>query len=86
LQLVLKTKEFDRDVVLDIPAIPLLTRGKPVDLSFSFDNLQARKAFSFHLLGPGSGLIEITDFSVTSEPLQPKAVLVNNQPASSHTL
>nr|MBP8184838.1 sulfatase-like hydrolase/transferase [Pseudomonas sp.] len=80
-QLLLKTKEFDQDVALDIPALPLLTRGKPIDLSFSFDNLQARKAFSFHLLGQGRGLIEITDFTVTSQPLQPSADLVTHQVA-----
>jgi phosphoglycerol transferase MdoB-like AlkP superfamily enzyme len=80
-QLLLKTKEFDRDVALDIPTLPLLTRGKPIELSFSFDNLQARKAFSFHLLGQGRGSIEITDFTVTSQPLQPSADLVINQPA-----
>ena len=80
-QLLLKTKEFDRDVALDIPALPMLTRGKPIELSFSFDNLQARKAFSFHLLGQGRGLIEITDFTVTSLPLQPTGDLVTNQPA-----
>jgi phosphoglycerol transferase MdoB-like AlkP superfamily enzyme len=79
-QLLLKTKEFDRDVTLDIPALPLLTRGKPIDLSFSFDNLQARKAFSFHLLGQGRGSIEITDFTVSSQPLQQTADLVINQP------
>jgi hypothetical protein len=78
-QLLLKTKEFDRDVALDIPTLPLLTRSKPIELSFSFDNLQARKAFSFHLLGQGRGLIEITDFTVTSQPLQPSADLVTNQ-------
>lgn len=66
-QLRLKTKEFDQDVALEIPPLPLLTRGQPIDLSFSFDNLQARKAFSFHLLGEGRGLIEITDFSVISQ-------------------
>ena len=71
-QLQLKTKEFDRDVLLPLPELPLLTRGKPIDLSFSFDNLEARKAFSFHLLGQGRGLIEITDFSVATEPLQPE--------------
>lgn len=80
LQLLLKTKEFDRDVTLDIPEMPLLSRGKPIDLSFSFDNLQARKAFSFHLLGQGRGQIEITDFTVISQPLQPTADLVTNQP------
>jgi phosphoglycerol transferase MdoB-like AlkP superfamily enzyme len=81
-QLLLKTKEFDRDVALDIPTLPLLTRSKPIELSFSFDNLQARKAFSFHLLGQGRGLIEITDFTVTSQPLQPSADLVTNQTTS----
>lgn len=59
-------------VLLPLPELPLLTRGKPIDLSFSFDNLEARKAFSFHLLGQGRGLIEITDFSVATEPLQPE--------------
>jgi phosphoglycerol transferase MdoB-like AlkP superfamily enzyme len=78
-QLQLKTKEFDRDVQLEIPALPLLTRGKPIALSFSFDNLQARKAFSFHLLGQGRGQIEITDFTVISQPLKPSADLVTNQ-------
>lgn len=71
-QLQLKTKEFDRDVLVPLPELPLLSRGQPIDLSFSFDNLAARKAFSFHLLGKGRGLIEITDFSVATEPLQPE--------------
>jgi hypothetical protein len=66
----LKTKEYDRDVALPIPVLPLLTRDKPIELSFSFDNPEARKAFSFHLLGEGSGAIEIVDFTVRSTPLQ----------------
>src|SRR3990167_7300651 len=53
----LKTKEYDRDVDVAIPQLPLLTRNKPVEVSFTFDNPQARKAFSFHLLGQGQGAI-----------------------------
>lgn len=71
-RLQLKTKEYDRDVALPIPELPLLTRAKPLELSFVFDNLEARKAFSFHLLGEGQGAIEIVDFSVTSKPLEAK--------------
>jgi len=67
----LKTKAFDRDVALPLPALPRLTLEQPVELSFAFENLKARKAFSFHLLGQGQGAIEVVDFSVTSEPLEP---------------
>lgn len=67
--LMLKTKEFDRDVIELAPALPLLKPGKTLELSFGFDNLETRKAFSFHLLGAGRGTIEITDFSVVTEPL-----------------
>ena len=66
----LKTKEYDRDTLVPVPVLPLLTLDKPVEVSFTFDNLKARKAFSFHLLGQGRGSIEIVDFSVVSEPLK----------------
>ncbi|SDG88966.1 Phosphoglycerol transferase MdoB [Pseudomonas flavescens] len=66
----LKTKEFDRDVLINIPDIPLLKEGQPVALSFAFDNLDTRKAFSFHLLGEGKGSIEITDFRVETRPME----------------
>ena len=69
-QLQLKTKEYDRDSLVPLPVLPLLTRDRPVEVSFAFDNLAARKAFSFHLLGQGRGSIEIVDFSVVSEPLE----------------
>ena len=68
---VLKTKEFDRDVAVQIPDLPLLKAGKSLVLSFDFDNPTTRKAFSFHLLGQGRGDIEITDFSVLTEPMEP---------------
>lgn len=64
----LKTKEYDRDVSLPIPELPQLTRNQPIEVSFSFDNIKQRKAFSFHLLGEGHGTIEIVDFSVRSTP------------------
>jgi hypothetical protein len=36
-------------------------------MDFSFSNPQSRKAFSFHLLGYGSGAVEVSDFSVITE-------------------
>ncbi|MCY1290357.1 Phosphoglycerol transferase I [compost metagenome] len=68
-QLQLKTKEFDRDIAALVPELPPLQAGKTLELSFGFDNLKTRKAFSFHLLGQGRGAIEISDFSVVTEPL-----------------
>jgi len=72
----LKTKEFDRDVAVAIPELPLLKRGKSIEVSFDFDNLETRKAFSFHLTGQGRGAIEILDFSVVTEPLLPDLLVV----------
>ncbi|MDF3936267.1 LTA synthase family protein, partial [Pseudomonas citronellolis] len=60
----LKTREFERPVDLAIPDFPLLTRDKPLEVTFGFDNERERKAFSFHLLAEGKGVIEITDFHV----------------------
>lgn len=64
----LKTREFERPVDLAIPEFPLLTRDKPLEVTFGFDNERARKAFSFHLLAEGKGIIEITDFHVQTQP------------------
>ncbi len=69
-RLLLKTKEYDRDISLAIPSLPLLKPGQPLELSFDFANEKARKAFSFHLLAEGHGAIEITDFSVTTLPIE----------------
>jgi len=66
----LKTKEFDRDVLINVPEIPRLKKGRPVELSFAFDNLDTRKAFSFHLVGEGQGAIEIADFRVETRPIE----------------
>lgn len=78
-RLQLKTKEYDRDVALPIPELPLLTREQPVEVTFTFDNPKARKAFSFHLVGQGQGAIEIVDFSVRSTPLQDEEKLLAAQ-------
>ncbi|SDT94134.1 Phosphoglycerol transferase MdoB [Pseudomonas pohangensis] len=67
----LKTKEFDREVQLPIPALPVLDYGTPMQVSFGFDNDEGRKAFSFHLLAQGQGAIEISDFSINTELLAP---------------
>ena len=68
----LKTKELDRDVQLPIPELPILEYGKPLQVSFGFDNSEARKGFSFHLLAQGQGAIEISDFSVNTQPIEPQ--------------
>lgn len=81
----LKTKEYDRDVSLPIPELPRLTRGKPVEVSFTFDNPAVRKAFSFHLLGQGQGAIEIVDFSVSSTPLETEEKLLAAQESLDET-
>lgn len=67
----LKAKVFDHDVALPIPELPRLTLERPVEVSFAFENLDARKAFSFHLLGQGRGTVEVMDFSVATEALEP---------------
>jgi len=84
-QLQLKTKEFDRAVAVAIPPLPLLKVGKPIELSFDFDNLETRKAFSFHLVGQGRGSIEIADFSVVTEPMLPDLLVVRGSKTSELT-
>ena len=85
-QLQLKTKEYDRDSLVPLPVLPLLTRDRPVEVSFAFDNLAARKAFSFHLLGQGRGSIEIVDFSVVSEPLEERLLAAQKNIEESQAL
>ncbi|VVO13058.1 LTA synthase family protein [Pseudomonas fluorescens] len=63
----LKTKEFEKDVQLGLPGEMLVTADQPLEMDFSFPNPQSRKAFSFHLLGYGSGAVEVSDFSVITE-------------------
>ncbi|MBA1202681.1 LTA synthase family protein [Pseudomonas capeferrum] len=60
----LKAKESEQDVALGLPAEMRVTATQPLELEFRFDNPSPRKAFSFHLLGYGTGEVEISDFSV----------------------
>lgn len=75
----LKTKEYDRDVDVLIPDLPRLTADTPVSVSFTFDNLDARKAFSFHLLGQGNGAVELVDFSVLTQAHSDSLVAAQEQ-------
>lgn len=63
----LKAKEFEQDVHLGLPTEMVATADQPLEMDFSFDNPQPRKAFSFHLLGYGLGAVEVSDFSVITE-------------------
>ncbi|MHC6225480.1 LTA synthase family protein [Pseudomonas sp. X10] len=63
----LKAKEFEKDVPLDLPPGMVVTADEPLEVEFGFDNPKERKAFSFHLLGYGSGSVEVIDFSVVTE-------------------
>ncbi|WP_417663226.1 LTA synthase family protein [Pseudomonas sp.] len=74
----LKTKEYDRDVEIAIPQLPKLTTDQPVSVTFTFNNLDTRKAFSFHLLGQGNGAIELDEFTVTTEPRTGSLVAAQN--------
>jgi len=63
-QILLKAKEFEQDVALGLPDVMTVSAEQPLVMEFDFDNPMARKAFSFHLLGYGTGAVEISDFSV----------------------
>ncbi len=63
----LKAKQFEQDVQLGLPTEMVATADQPLELDFSFENPQPRKAFSFHLLGYGNGAVEVSDFSVITE-------------------
>ncbi|HWH85315.1 MAG TPA: LTA synthase family protein [Pseudomonas sp.] len=63
----LKAKEFEQDVQLGLPAEMVATADQPLEMDFSFENPQPRKAFSFHLLGYGNGAVEVSDFSVITQ-------------------
>lgn len=78
--ILLKAKEFEQDVPLDIPEWMLVTPEQPLEMNFSFYNLEPRKAFSFHLLGYGRGAIEVTDFSVITEPAEPSEAMDEPHP------
>jgi len=65
--ILLKAKELEQDVPLGLPEEMVVTADQPLQMDFSFDNPEPRKAFSFHLLGYGLGAVEVSDFSVITE-------------------
>ncbi|MNZ60502.1 hypothetical protein D3C78_785730 [compost metagenome] len=73
--ILLKAKEFERDVPLGIPTRMLVTSKKPLQMDFTLHNPESRKAFSFHLLGYGRGAIEVSDFSVITESAEPQEAI-----------
>lgn len=60
-------RQFEQEVTSVLtPTFPLLQTGQSCRLSFSFNNDQARQAFSFHLLGAGhNARIQLDTFDVT---------------------
>lgn len=64
---------------LGLPAEMVVTADQPLEMDFSFDNTQPRKAFSFHLLGYGLGAVEVSDFSVITELLEAAEALEGSQ-------
>ncbi|WP_449440134.1 LTA synthase family protein [Pseudomonas migulae] len=81
--ILLKAKELEQDVQLGLPAEMVVTADQPLEMDFSFDNPQSRKAFSFHLLGYGLGAVEVSDFSVITELPEALEVLDENPVDSS---
>ena len=77
--ILLKAKELEQDVPLGLPAEMVVTADQPLEMDFSFDNPQPRKAFSFHLLGYGLGAVEVSDFSVITELLEAPEALEESQ-------
>lgn len=62
----LKAKESEQEVALGLPGEMVVTAAQPLEMEFTFDNPTVRKAFSFHLVGYGTGAVEVTDFSVVT--------------------
>ena len=82
-KILLKTKEFEQDVALGLPEQMIVSAEQPLVMEFDFDNPTVRKAFSFHLLGYGTGAVEISDFSVTTAlPDDADAFSDEEQPAA----
>ncbi|MNV51227.1 hypothetical protein D3C71_1432690 [compost metagenome] len=84
--ILLKAKELEQDVPLGLPEEMVVTADQPLEMDFSFDNPESRKAFSFHLLGYGLGAVEVSDFTViTEEPgqAQPQDEAVDEEIAHS---
>jgi hypothetical protein len=66
-QLKLVLRQFEKEVTtIPFTPCPLLKTGEECHIKFAFDNPQARKAFSFHLVGEGkNSSIQLENFEVT---------------------
>lgn len=60
----LQLKEFDQPSGVAPPVIGILHTGEQRHIEFEIDNSKARRAFSFHLLGIGSGRVQMDKFEV----------------------
>jgi hypothetical protein len=67
IQLNLILRQFEKKVEsITLPECPLLYSGDECRLTFSFDNAEARQAFSFHLLGKGyNSSVQLNKFEVS---------------------
>jgi hypothetical protein len=71
LRLLVKQWEYTQ-TDLPLPVFPLVEQGKEEQVTFSFTNNEARKYFSFHLLGTGKNAeIRLDEFKVSIAPLDP---------------
>jgi hypothetical protein len=70
-QLTLLVKQWEyTQTDLPLPVFPVVAAGQEKQVVFSFDNPQARKYFSFHLLGTGkNAAIRLDEFKLTIKPL-----------------
>jgi hypothetical protein len=69
IQLKLTLRQFEEEVqTIDYPEFPVLHAGEECRIRFAFDNVEARQAFSFHLVGEGRDTsIEFRKFEVIIE-------------------
>lgn len=63
-------KEYDKTSPVQPPKLPLLHQGEEMAVTFDIDNPKGRKAFSFHLLGEGNGVIAISEFRVNTRRVE----------------
>ncbi|MGW8195573.1 MAG: LTA synthase family protein, partial [Desulforhopalus sp.] len=66
-QLKLVLRQYEKEVGnIPYPSCPLLKKGEECHLEFAFDNPEARRAFSFHLVGEGkNGAVQVEKFDVS---------------------
>ncbi|MEE4241779.1 MAG: sulfatase-like hydrolase/transferase [Desulfopila sp.] len=69
-RLKLTLRQFEKEVTtIDYPAFPVLHSGEEARVRFSFENSEARQAFSFHLVGEGENAsVQFQKFEIRIEP------------------